>query len=548
MLEINWKKSNFAKWLYGYIVVLLIIILVYTRFINLGWGLPYPMHPDERNMANAVQNLNCSIKYQASGIKECFNPHFFAYGQFPLYLGYFGVMVMKFFDGDLGTPVIFQEATLSLRIISASVSVITVFVLLGILGLFGRLGKKNIIHHSLFIILLTFSPALIQLAHFGTTESLLILFYSLIIYFSLLFVQKKLPTTNYLLLTSLFSGLALATKVSSLPYLIMPLFLVSGKSFWKAMIFLFFTFFFFILFSPHNIISFNEFVSSLRYESDVAAGKTHVFYTRQFSGTMPIAFQLTKIFPYVMGWPVFGLGGLGLLGVFGRLGKQKEVNLLRAAFLIVFLPNAFMFAKWTRFMTPVFPIMIVFAVLFFHKIKIIKIIKVIMVLIIIIPGIAYLSVYRNPDVRFQASEWIYKNIQNGAYILTETANVVDLPLPDKSYNGYKNYRIISFNFYDLDQNPILQEELKYHLSKANYIIIPSRRIFKNHPKNRYPVLDAYYQSLFSGELGFKEIARFESFPKICFMFHASCFALDDEDAEETWTVFDHPVIRIYERI
>jgi hypothetical protein len=44
------------------ILIVLFLILIYTRFVNIGWGLPYPMHPDERNMAVAVQNLNCEVQ------------------------------------------------------------------------------------------------------------------------------------------------------------------------------------------------------------------------------------------------------------------------------------------------------------------------------------------------------------------------------------------------------------------------------------------------------------------------------------------------------
>ena len=81
MLEkINGKK----KLLLHCFIASLFLVLVYSRFVGLDWGLPYPMHPDERNMATAIQSLNCGI----SNFKECFNPHFFAYGQFPLYLGY----------------------------------------------------------------------------------------------------------------------------------------------------------------------------------------------------------------------------------------------------------------------------------------------------------------------------------------------------------------------------------------------------------------------------------------------------------------------------
>src|SRR3989344_8272099 len=170
----------------GILVLSLFLLLVYTRFINLAWGLPYPMHPDERNMANAVQSLNCDLPTNNYNLQTCLNPHFFAYGQFPLYLGYAGVMTMKFFDGDLGTPVSFEEAALSLRIISAIASIINVLVLLKIIEVI--ISKKNpITNYQMPIVLLVFvfSPFFIQFSHFGTTESLLMLLYSSIVYVSL---------------------------------------------------------------------------------------------------------------------------------------------------------------------------------------------------------------------------------------------------------------------------------------------------------------------------------------------------------------------------
>ena len=111
-----------------------------------------------------------------------------------------------------------------------------------------------------------------------------------------------------------------------------------------------------------------------------------------------------------------------------------------------------------------------------------------------------------------------------------------------------NYNVISFNFYDLDENHSLQIELKNHLAAADYIFVPSRRIFANHPKQEYPMLNQYYIDLFNGKLGFKKVAEFNSYPKICLPFTDKCLTFPDEQAEETWTVFDHPVIRIYKRV
>lgn len=166
----------------------------------------------------------------------------------------------------------------------------------------------------------------------------------------------------------------------------------------------------------------------------------------------------------------------------------------------------------------------------------------------VVPGIAFLSIYTNPDVRLAASEWIYKNIPKNSYILSETANVVDLPLNNITIKQYNKYRIIPFNFYDLDQDAKSQQELSEHLTNADYIIVPSRRVFANHgcEKVQNSKICQYYRKLFNGELGFKKEAEFSSYPKIV-LSGKTLIEFPDEEAEETWTVFDHPVVRIYKR-
>lgn len=531
------KKINGKVILLVVIWLLTIGLLVYSRFTNLGWGLPYPMHPDERNMANAIQQLSC--EFPISNFQNCFNPNFFAYGQFPLYLGYLIVYFLKFFDGDMGFPIGFQEAVMSLRVISAMASVLNAIIIINIIK--AIINKAHLRNLLLALLMITFSPFFIQFSHFGTTESLLMLFYSLIVYLSIRLLGR---TTDAVVWLALISGLAVATKVSSAIFLVVPLIAIIVRPFdasLRSLIrmtktilgFFLLTVIVFLIFSPHSLINFQDFISSMRYESDVALGRTLVFYTRQFFNTVPVWFQLTKVFPYVLGWPVLILGVLGFLGGLGW--KDKKINLLRFAILVYLIPNAFLYAKWSRFMAPIFPLMVIFAVLFLLKIKVINAIKIIIVIIAILPGIAYLSVYQSPDVRFQASNWIYKNIPDNSYILSETANVVDIPISNETMKQLNNYKVISFNFYDLDESPELQLELKNYLQRADYIFVPSRRIFANHPKEKYLVLNKYYDDLFSGKLGFIKVAEFSA-------------GLNDEQAEETWTVFDHPVIRIYKKV
>ena len=304
-----------------------------------------------------------------------------------------------------------------------------------------------------------------------------------------------------------------------------------------------------IVFSPHNIISFPEFINSMRYESSVALGSLRVFYTRQFTDSIPIIFQATNIFPYALGRPAFILFLIG----FFVLPYHRKINFLRLSFLLYFLPSAFAFTKWTRFMAPIFPLMLIIAMLVVQQTyefclntisnvkrktkneKLLLFAFCILLFVIIYPGIRFLKVYQNEDVRFQASRWMYQNIPSGSTILSESGNVVDIPIDRETWNiERRTYNVISFDFYDLDFNPARQKELSEVVKRADYIVIPSRRVFRSHDKKQFPKVNDYYSRLFTGKLGFKQIAEFK--------------VLDDESAEETWTVFDHPIVRIFKRI
>lgn len=602
MPKINWKNIILnSHWL------LIIGLLSYTRFINLGWGLPYPMHPDERNMIMAIENFNCRlppVSFQWLKIKECFNPHFFAYGQFTLFLAYLLVIFLKFWDGDLNTPVAFSEAAISLRIISAFFSILNFFVILKIIKLVDPKIKK--IDFILACFLVIFSPFFIQFAHFGTTESLLMFLYTAILYLSLKFIQiKRNPTslkTKLIFITGILSGIAIAVKVSSLIFIVPSLlvffykhFLENKKNFLIFLKKLFYDLFIFciplilisLFFSPYNWLALNEFLGSFNYESGVALGRIKVFYTKQFENSIPILFQLIKIFPYALGW----INYLSWFGFIFLSWKNKEINLLRIYFLSYFLPTAFLYTKWSRFMAPVMPILLIFGILAIYwfkdssfkilirflnkrkknnKLKILPfyyLLFTIYYIVLLLPGVAYLSIYKNLDIRFQASLWMINNIRSGSFILSETANVVDIPyvLPPKSRFNVPDYSFVSFNFYDIDDNSELSKVLIEYLNKANYIIIPSRRIFLNYYcldkkvfnfvyyqnhcqylKETFPLLNQYYSQLLSGNLGFVLIKKFSSYPKIEF-FGKKIIEFNDEMAEETWTVFDHPVIRVYKK-
>lgn len=611
----NLQKNKNIKRL---VFLILFGILIFTRFVGLDWGLPYPMHPDERNITSAVLQLECTDITSS----ECLNPHFFAYGQLPIYTAYFMSIIFGFLVNLLKTTP-FELVTLSLRFISALCGVFTALYILKIINIFKKLNFIENIAASLMVI---FVPALIQFSHFGTTESFLMMIVSILIYQSLLLIEGKWRLAKYVKWAGFILGVAIGTKVSAATFSIIPLIAVFmdfiknrsfqkfQRSFFSLVILGATSALFFIISSPYNIIDWQGFIHSMNYESSVGLGTYKAFYTRSFEYTIPVIFQFIKIFPFALGSVNFALFLLGFI----FLKWDRKYILMRVSFLVIFLSNAFMYAKWTRFISPVFPIAVVFAIIFFFHAKdiVLKLTKntqikgvfylVFIVIFIweILPGLAYLSIYKSPDVRFVASDWIYKNIKPDTKILSETANVVDIPMPNPFTSGElvygSNLHPISFNFYDLDQEIFLQEDFDKYISEVDYIFVPSRRVFANHTcvvpvsnyklqaednnfekfmdigftsmpntvmlktakeddvcrllNEKYPILNSYYRNLLLGESTkdvseygeFFQVAEFTSYPRIE-LFGKTIFEIKDEVAEETWSVFDHPVVRIYKR-
>jgi hypothetical protein len=778
-----------------YLPLILITLLAgFLRFYNLNWGNGFYFHPDENNMARAitrlclkipvskkqgaksvrresgllrgVENLDESLSASNKGLPkfspseqllfinnnqkqfsrasskkpterldDCsLNPHFYAYGQFPLYLAYFSNYIYKslqsyFLPSALNLEprtALFSEAIFWLRLFSALASTLTIPLVYLITKMltqkfqapsiksqinskhqipnYKRFGIWNFKNWSLFgnwdlgfgnlaAIFAAFTPGLIQAAHFGTTESLLTFFFMLILYLSLKMVKSQAPnsksqinlkrqtpsTKQSVIPLGIAAGLALATKLTAIYFLAAPILAIALSKFqapnsksqinskhqasnykqfgiwnfknWSLfdnwdlgfgiLTYLLLTLLISIIFSPYNILDFGAFKSAILYETAIATGALPVFYTRQFIHTRAFLFQFTKIFPFSLGLPLFVLGTIGFIytllykfqapSIKSQINSKHQVSnhkqfgiwnfknwslfdnwdlgfgILVIAFLAYFIPNAMIFTKWTRFMTPALPLFAIFAALFISKFQAPNTLprrqagksqinskrqtpstkQVVLnlgfriwnlfgiwilrfgIFILILPGVLFFTIYTKPDTRIAASRWIYNNIPANSYILSETGNVVDIPVktqkskvksqncnnsPCVSTSAGKSYKIINFNFYNLDENPKLQQELLNHLVKADYIIIPSRRIFANLPARPpmrradeaghplYPITYAYYNSLFSGRLGFKLIHT-ES-PK-SYPLPITHYPLPR--SEETFSVFDHPTIRIFKK-
>lgn len=494
--------------------VILFILVVFTRFYNLNWGNDFFFNPDENNMINSILQMD----------KQNLDPHFYAYGQFPLYLTFFSTPKLEF-----------RAIALTLRFYSALFSSLSLIIFY-LIGLKIYKSKK---YSLIFILLLVFTPGLIQMAHFGTTESILFFVFAVNIFLS--FKIYDTQKIKYMIFASFISGIGLATKVSSLiltaPVFLSLLFLLLKKIkvnqvIINGLIFVFFTIFVGIIFSPYSFFNLREFVSAMKYEIGVATGEIPVFYTRQFIGSVPYLFQFQKIFPYTNGLPVFILGLIGFFIVLKSylLNHKANVYFLLTLFpsLIFFIYQGQLFTKWTRFVSPIIFIFPILSIFIIQKIKT-KNLLFLVLLVCVTPGVYFFKTYLSPDVRVQASGWINENVPLNSQILSESGNVVDLPL-------WGQHNVTNFDFYELDENPKNAETLNKLVNQSDFLIIPSRRIFKNQNNPNFPYSQYYYQNLFSKKFNFRLIKEFSK--------NNNLF-LDSENAEETWSVFDNPTIKIF---
>ena len=229
-------------------------------------------------------------------------------------------------------------------------------------------------------------------------------------------------------------------------------------------------------------------------------------------------------------------------------------SLLLAFFLLQTIFISTLYVKWTRYPIPTLPWLIISASLLISRLfsqtqnfpLFLKRATVVFITFIFLwhtlQGIFFSTIYYQPDPRISAAQWVTSKIGPQTRVLSEVWDLGIVP-----FNNQFMANITLFNFYELD-HPGLKfkriKELKSQLSRADVIIILSRRIWKHSLDNsqEFPEAAEFYQKLFSKKLGFVKIADFYNQPRF------GPFSFDSEKhAEETFSVFDHPHVQIWQK-
>ncbi len=560
-----------------------------TRLYGAAFASGNNFHPDERQILFHVVQLSWpkSLAQFLDPNASPLNPHFFAYGSFPLYLLATTGNLLSHISPALAS---FANLTLTGRFINALFDTGTIL-LTGCLGLLltsdRAPGRKYAWSVALLAAaLVAFTPLQVQLSHFYTVDTMLLFFITLTVLAFVVLVDTEKPV-RWSLLVGLGYGLALATKFSAAP-LAVPLTVALAMRWYRhgfysiVLPFLYAvlaTLASFLIAMPYALLDMGEFIQQVSEQGSLARGTLDFPYVRQFAGTIPFLYQAQNMLFWGLGLTL----GLAVISGFIWLGwliwkRSAGLWLVVLSWVVVYgLLTGSFYVKYMRYMLPLYSFLTLIAAsaliafVRYSQVRtegansqvkrtatirsIVKILPYATIVIVILgtmfQGLALLNVYSQPNTRIQASRWIFTHLKPGSVLTYEQWDDA-LPVavdnydpsiyPQASYVDVSGQSQQGLDLYG-DDTIAKAQQLANILPAVNAITMASDRLDKSIPRIpcRYPLTIHYYQLLFSGQLGFHLAAQFENHPNLLGI------TLDDSGADESYSVFDHPTSRIFVR-
>ncbi len=579
---------------YEFLLILLLVVGAALRLYGMNWDDNHHLHPDERQITMVVSRLGLPPLRQWPSFfappllttpteanpnfwdaeTSPLNPHFFAYGSLPFYM-------LRLASHLLTTPAAlspyfsswpslaqaleglrrmsdYDHITLVGRVLSALIDT-------GVIYLTYLIGKRVYDRRVglLAAAFVTFTVFHIQVAHFYAVDALLTFFVLLFFVFALDFARRGGALNSILLGVSL--GLALATKFSAAPLFLVVLgaYVLYFRKRDNGELGQFFVFLaltalalalaFFIA-EPYAILDFDAFSAGIAEQGRMVRGIADYPYTRQYINTPAFLYQIKHTTVWAMGLPLGLVAYCGFGFFLWRVARHRQgTELLLLAWVgPYFLITGSFMVKFMRYMLPLLPLFLIMGAKMLYSFRAWLQKKRVAVVWYGVTGfviacsvfytIAFVSIYSRPHSRIQASEWIYGNLPPGSTLALEHWDD-DLPLSrvvDGQPRNIGEYQTVKMNLYEPDD-----EQKFWHivnnLRESDYVILSSNRLYGSIPRlpQRYPITSHYYQLLFQESLGFQLLGTFTSYPGLL------GFAINDDAADESFTVYDHPKVLIF---
>lgn len=560
-----------------FLILLLGFIL---RLYGINWDSGFHLHPDERMILMVTDRIHFFDKL---------NPHFFNYGSLPIYLLKGASRLLDFlFNAQLANYKGMLYVGRTFSIIFDVLTTLLIYKIVLILPIVNGRYRWVMALFSSFFYAIAFFP--IQNSHFFTVDILFTFLTTALIYILTILVrshQNGNPPIKYILIIAFVFAALFATKFTAIVFLpiILLILVIKNKfsplSILHSLFFILYFLFFSFIFMPYAFLDFSQFARDISLQLTMNRNAYIFPYTLQYVNTMSYWYYLKNIF-------LWGLGPF--ISILSLVGIVKFVLLLREKFtfihqyqkskikyqiyksnskylifnfnmyLLFFIFYFFYFlvigasaVKFMRYMLPIYPFFAIMAGfglsnIFVRSDKIIGyVIKLSLSSFVIVWTLMFINIYSQPNTRITASDWILKNIPAGSTLAVE---YWDDYLP--TYDGGR-YRFNELHLYDLPDDSQKWDRLDKQLQKSDYIIIASNRLYTPLQKLSdcakykvcYPKTAEYYQKLFNNKLSFKKIAEFSVYPQLSIGNYQ--LTINDQSADESFTVFDHPKVMIFRK-
>lgn len=544
------------------------------RLYAVNWDQGFHLHPDERAIVLSVVTLHFPHSLQEFlSPNSPWSPKFFAYGSFPFYLLWAAGNISGFLFHPLFAA--YDGINLVGRVLSAFFDLATI-------GILYALGNR-FFRPTIGLIAATFyaiSVLPIQLSHFYAVDTILTCFVMATLYFAIRLEQER--TWHDAVFVGIFFGLALATKVSAivlgLPIamaflymlitrrrhhhqeeVIHPSFATAGG---YAVLLLISSAIIFALTEPYALLDFHRFLNDTQMQSEMTKNAFTFPYTLQYVGKIPYWYELKNIFLFGQGPFLAAISFIGTL-VFlitsvkeTRYREQARNLILLSFFIVYFLLVGGFKVGFMRYMLPIYPLLCLFAAYVVYIVgstlyqkwntKLFTLCSLLLALSLLLWPVSFLHIYTKPNTRVSATNWITTHIPKGKTIAVEHWDD-SLPL-----TGQDNYTMVTLPLYDEDTDAKWQT-INATLKKTDYIIVASNRLYtpllkltnctKLPPGRCYKRTAEYYHTLFSGRGNFAKVAEFTDYPTIPIL----NIPINDQGADESFTVYDHPKVMIFKR-